>query len=781
MNSQFRIGFRFNIFFYVFESLVIIALYIFYRRMPPASFVVFCTFALASTVFFIRGVKSGKLKRVQYQRLQSIAHIALHMILSVAFDSAQVFLFAMALSAIVVFIFIDSSITKFHAAVSIPIVVIAAIGIGLVNGTRQTMLVYSFGSLVVLMINFVIVSMCSIINFQGRKSKEQERSLDDLLKVVEAKCDEAQDATRSKTRFLANMSHEIRTPINAIMGMNEMILRESDDEEIRGYASEAGAAADSLLEIVNDILDITKIEQGKFSDISAEYNVKTLILDIYNLVKYRAEAKNLKFEVNCDPSLPTVLFGDDIHLKQILSNLLSNAVKYTREGTVSLNVNYLGKGKVFFSVKDTGIGIKQEDLARLFDAFERFDIYRNKSIEGTGLGLNITSQLLKKFGSSLNVKSYYGIGSEFSFTLEQEIVDETPVGHIDIAERVDNKSAYTSGITAPDANVLVVDDNAMNRKVFINLLKNTKINIDAAESGEECLRLIEKKHYDIIFMDHMMPHMDGIETFEIMKSKEHNLCKDTPVIILTANAIVGAKERYEKCGFDGYLTKPVSAETLENTIFGMLDKSLIVSSEENGGSEETEAVELPIIEGVNWELAKINVGEDLIPESVDMFVKAMKSDADELCGYYADIDDESALLSYRVKVHSMKSSATLIGIIRLAGMAMELESAARGGKTDIIRALHPIFIESWLGYYEPLSAMVGTQTATRNASDYPEDIADIIAEIKEAAGRLDVGALDDLSAELGDYIFEEEQAQKIEQLKAMIFAFEIEKIKAFEL
>lgn len=781
MNSQFRIGFRFNIFFYVLESLIIIALYIFYRRMPLPSFVVFCLFFIASTIFFIRGVKSGKLQRAEYQRIQSISHIALHMILSVAFDSAQVFLFAMGLSAVVIFIFIDSSITKFHAAISIPIVIIAAIGIGLVNGTRQTMLVYTFGSIVVLTINFVIVSMCSIINFQGRKSKEQERSLDDLLKVVEAKCDEAQDATRSKTRFLANMSHEIRTPINAIMGMNEMILRECDDEEIRGYATEAGNAADSLLEIVNDILDITKIEQGKFTDISAEYSVRTLILDIYNLVKYRAEAKNLKFEIDCDPSVPSVLIGDDVHLKQILSNLLSNAVKYTHEGTINLTVNYLSDGKIFFSVKDTGIGIKQEDLARLFDAFERFDIHKNKTIEGTGLGLNITSQLLKKFGSSLNVKSYYGIGSEFSFTLVQGVADDTPIGALDLSVKADDKAAYSSGMTAPDANVLVVDDNAMNRKVFINLLKNTKIKIDAAESGEECLKLIEKKHYDIIFMDHMMPHMDGIETFEIMKSKEHNLCKDTPVIVLTANAIVGAKEQYEKCGFDGYLTKPVNAETLEKTIFGLLDKSLIIAGDADETSSEAELPELPIIEGINWELAKVNVGEELIPESVGMFVKALKADADELNGYYADIDSENTLLNYRVKVHSMKSSAALIGIIRLAGMAMELEAAARNGKTEIIRAMHKVFIESWLSYYEPLSAINNTEAATKMASDYPEVIAEIIEDIKEAAGRLDINELDDLSKELGEYIFEGEEEQKIEQLKAMIFGFEVERIKEFEL
>ena len=400
---------------------------------------------------------------------------------------------------------------------------------------------------------------------------------------------EARDANKAKSAFLSHMSHEIRTPINAILGMDEMIIRESSEKGVVDYAEIIRSAGNNLLGIVNDILDFSKIEAGKMSIIPVEYEIASVVNDLYNIVRLRAADKDLDVKLDIDPTLPSVLFGDETRIKQVITNILTNAVKYTETGSVTLRVKKVAEGtdddreslkkacpgdavpersfKLGVSVKDTGIGIKPEDMDKLFDEYERFDEERNRSIEGTGLGLSITTELLDLMGSRLTVESTYGEGSEFGFEIMQGIVNDEPVGQLDSKF---NKSAVEkkrSSFTAEDAHILVVDDVKVNLTIVKSLLKNTRINIDTADSGEEALRLVRENEYDVILLDHLMPEMDGPETLKRMNEMEGNRSAGTPVISLTANAVKGAKEEYLSAGYKDYLSKPIDVKELEDMLF----------------------------------------------------------------------------------------------------------------------------------------------------------------------------------------------------------------------
>ena len=409
---------------------------------------------------------------------------------------------------------------------------------------------------------------------------------------LESMAEEARSASQAKSAFLSNMSHEIRTPINAILGMDEMVLRESNETEILRYAEDIRSAGNSLLGLVNDILDFSKIEAGKMDIIPVEYEFASVINDLYNVIKKRAEDKGLSLKLEVDPAIPAILYGDEIRLKQVITNILTNAVKYTEKGSVTLTVKRMdiqnchnrgdedchGKAcfqnpvKLMFAVKDTGIGIKEADREKLFNAFERVDEKRNRTIEGTGLGLNITNRLLALMDSSLSVESVYGQGSVFSFVIAQGISRDEPIGNISErwARTASEHKKYRGKFTARDARILVVDDTKMNLEVVKSLLKETKIRIDTAESGQEALDLVTQNAYDLIFLDHRMPHMDGIECLERMKVLQNHRCPDAPVISLTANAVSGAREEYLRAGFADYLTKPIDSGKLEDMLIRYL-------------------------------------------------------------------------------------------------------------------------------------------------------------------------------------------------------------------
>lgn len=374
-------------------------------------------------------------------------------------------------------------------------------------------------------------------------------------------------ATKAKSDFLANMSHEIRTPINAIMGMNEMILLESNQISVKDYAKDVSSASENLLRIVNDILDFSKIEAGKLEIIKDKYDLGELIYDVITLVGMKADNKGLKLNISIDENMPCKLEGDDKRVREVITNILNNAVKYTEEGFINLTINGRVQDDIVvlnIVVEDSGQGIRKEDLDKIFSGFSQVNIKKNKNIEGTGLGLSITKRLVELMDGSINVESIFGKGSTFTVTLPQQIVSDEKMGNY-LSHRhasSENDETKSQELEIPDAMILVVDDTALNLKVISKFLAKTKANITCVSSGEEMLKLISENHYDMIFLDHMMPNMDGIETLEAAKKLENNKCKDAAIIALTANAIVGAKEMYLEAGFDDYLSKPVKMNDL---------------------------------------------------------------------------------------------------------------------------------------------------------------------------------------------------------------------------
>ncbi len=412
-----------------------------------------------------------------------------------------------------------------------------------------------------------------------------EKSMIQSLEVDKAV---AEQATRAKSSFLANMSHEIRTPINAVLGMNEMVLRESDDRNIIAYSESIRSAGNTLLGLVNNILDFTKIESGTMDINPVEYDLSSAINDLVNMIQTRADDKGILMKLDFDPKIPKVLYGDEIRIKQVIANLLTNAVKYTEKGSVTFSVGYEdaddGHIDLIVRVVDTGIGIKSDDIERLFEKFDRIEESRNRNIEGTGLGMNITERLLELMDSHLEVKSSYGIGSDFSFRLRQKVVRYEELGDYQSAyqQLAGKRKTYHQKFTAPSADVLVIDDNLMNLMVFKSLLKQTLINIDTADSGDEGLSLAYDRKYDVIFFDHMMPDKDGIETLAELKAQKNNPNLDTPAICLTANAIAGAREEYLLAGFDDYISKPIDPETLEDLLMKYIPQEKLIRSHEFG-------------------------------------------------------------------------------------------------------------------------------------------------------------------------------------------------------
>lgn len=552
-------------------------------------------------------------------------------------------------------------------------------------------------------------------------------TIGEILHIMEDR-QAALAASEAKGRFLANMSHEIRTPINVVLGMDAMILRESAEPKVREYALDIQNAGQSLLALINDILDLSKIESGKLEIIPVKYDFSSLIHDVMIMITTKAENKGLQIQLNIDEKLPSRMWGDDVRLRQILINLLNNAVKYTEKGSVNLTI----KGErqdndilLTFVVEDTGIGIRKEDIARLFSEFERIEEQRNRNIEGTGLGISITTQLLSLMDSQLLVESEYGKGSKFYFTLKQGVVDEEPIG--DLEQRIKKQAAdytYNTSFQAPDAHILVVDDNAVNRKVFASLLKETNMQIDEASGGLECLKMVQQKEYDIIFLDHMMSDIDGIETLRRMKEWKDFPCKDTPVVALTANAVSGAREMYLEAGFCNFLSKPIHPEKLEKMIRKMLpqEKVLTGKSLEDARKEKKEASDaaslpsaeekkeekpdsssFPSVEGIDWEYALLHCEDaEILMGTVQVFCQIADAEAKSLQTLLDTVKDaesaeqcEQAMQQYQIKVHSMKSSAALIGAVSVSGVARMLEYAARDYKEETILQVTPVFLQEW--------------------------------------------------------------------------------------
>ncbi len=421
--------------------------------------------------------------------------------------------------------------------------------------------------------------------------KFQKDGYENEFKIAQQKSEELERISHSQSVFFANMSHEIRTPINTIIGLNEMILREDISDEIAENAINIQNASKMLLVLINDILDLSKLESGKMEIVPVQYETGAMFSDLVNIIWVRAHDKGLEFKIDISEDIPSMLYGDEVRLKQVLTNILTNAVKYTEKGSVTLSAKSerVGNNKVLLriSVEDTGLGIKKENLTDLFSSFKRVDEEKNRNIEGTGLGLSISKQLIEMMGGEITVDSIYKKGSIFTVTVEQGIVDSIPVGSVDflVRRKLFDRAKYHQSFEAPDVKVLIVDDNEMNLMVAKKLLRETKVQIDIAKSGRECLEKTKTKAYHVIFMDHMMPEMDGEETLKRLKTQENGHCQLTPVIALTANVMTGAEKIYREKGFEGYLAKPINGALFEATLLKYLPTELVEYSEETTEKE----------------------------------------------------------------------------------------------------------------------------------------------------------------------------------------------------
>ncbi len=405
---------------------------------------------------------------------------------------------------------------------------------------------------------------------------------------IRLEANEMMHISKAKDDFLTNMSHEIRTPLNGILGMDEMIIRESKESRIRDYALEIKSAGNTLLSIINDILDLSKIESGNFEIIPVEYDVASALNDVLNMTKIRAQKKGLDYRFDVSESIPSMLYGDEIRIRQIMLNLINNAIKYTKEGYVDIRVTSAprmmgNQADLIISVADTGIGIREEDKDKLFRSFQRLEEKRNRNIEGTGLGLHITNKLLEMMEGHIEFESEYGKGSTFTVTIPQKVVKAAPVGEFSKAVRqyLSNIGTDEVGLYAPQARLLVVDDNEMNLDVMEGLLKETRIKTDFVTSGEACIDKVAANRYDCILLDQMMPDLSGEDTLREMRSRD--ILGDTPVIVLTADAIIGAKEGYISKGFTDYISKPVRYEILEQVLKEYIPKDKQLSP---SGSDE---------------------------------------------------------------------------------------------------------------------------------------------------------------------------------------------------
>ncbi len=494
--------------------------------------------------------------------------------------------------------------------------------------------------IVIILICVLIFAMISVLYISGFRNEqkytkqmeemklEEQKAIYDK-KVLELEKDAANASNKAKSDFLANMSHEIRTPMNAIIGMDEMILRSSPSDTIKKYALDIQSAGKTLLSIINDILDFSKIESGKMELIPVKYSFASVMNDVVNMTMKKATDKGLEYKLKVSEDIPSVMLGDEIRVRQIMLNIINNAIKYTHEGSVSVDVSYdRGTQMMWFIVTDTGIGIKNEDLGKLFGSFQRLEEEKNRDIEGTGLGLNITMQLVRLMDGTIGVNSKYGEGTTFTVQIKQEVVDNTPVG--DLAQNLSRLQShvedYKPALIAPSARILVVDDNDMNLEVIAGLLEDTKINVTTAGSGRECIDILRSRSFDVIFLDQMMPGMSGVQTLEeISKAK---LANDTPVIALTADAIVGARENYIREGFSDYLSKPVIYEALEAILLKYLDPALIKKEEAADVAADADDGDKPVVIAISPSSDKLRKIKTVLGDSCKgVFVKDAESAA----------------------------------------------------------------------------------------------------------------------------------------------------------
>ena len=592
--------------------------------------------------------------------------------------------------------------------------------------TRSTVISY----VIILLLSLLVAALLSLLTVRPFVRAQGE--------LLEEKV-RAESANHAKSDFLANMSHEIRTPINAVLGMNEMIIREDHRaqeaadgdpkavqeaiQNIGVYAGDVKKAGHNLLAIVNNILDFSKIEAGAMDLSESPYQLSSLLNDLNNMIVFKAQDKGLDFSIDADPSIPCEICGDEVRVRQIFTNLLNNAVKYTDKGSVTFNLHGEkqdgGSILLVASVKDTGIGIRSEDKEKLFTKFQRLEMEHNSTLEGTGLGLVITQRLLDLMGGTIEVDSEYGKGSTFTVTFPQRIINATPMGnfHTHFAANMPIDTPYRESFRAPSAHILIVDDTKMNLTVVVSLLKNTLMKIDTALSGAEAVDMAWRIRYDLIFMDQRMPEMDGTEALHRIRQKEDGASAKTPVVCLTADAVIGAKERYLAEGFSDYLTKPVDNHALEKMLLKYLPEEKIElvagqAEESDSGSGNDVSDEFSDLRpvGIDPQTGLMFCQEDgaLYRSLLIEYANGWTEKKERLQKSYEAEDWHD----YGIFTHSLKSTSKMIGALSLSERFAKLEAAANAEDAGTIRSEHDVVMKAYESVTGAILSLIGPDSST---------------------------------------------------------------------
>ncbi|MCR4989741.1 MAG: response regulator [Lachnospiraceae bacterium] len=602
--------------------------------------------------------------------------------------------------------------------------------------------------------------------------------LDDVTDVqrytrkVEEEKEKADEANAAKSQFLSNMSHEIRTPMNAIVGMTDILLRDNLPERDQEYLNNIRNSGNALIDIINDILDFSKIESGKMEILPTEYEPLTMANDLKMIFLTRIGDKPIRLTYDIDFNLPAKLIGDAVRIRQIIINLVNNAIKFTEVGYVRLKISsdVVDKDTVCLgiSVKDSGLGIKKEDIEKLFDSFTRVDSVKNHKTEGTGLGLTITKQLVELMGGEITVESEYGSGSEFSIMLPQKIADNTPASEY----RYQKEEKDEARFIAPGARILVAEDNEINVKVIRGLLEPLKLNIDVAENGMAALRKITDEKYDMVLMDQMMPVMDGIEA--TMKIREYggDYYEKLPIIALTANAVQGAKEELLNAGMNDYVMKPVDIKVLKSKIKKWLPQSMVIELSEEEGEKDAPKADtvknddpatiLENMDEIKKEYGYLDSGvgithcgsEELYEEVLKDFYNLIDNKADKI----ESLQKEGNIKDYTIEVHALKSVARMVGAEYLSALAFELELAGKEENKALIEEKTPELLERYRAYKASLSYFDKDDVPKIEIA--PEELVDKLSKIKEAAASFDIDTIDEIMGELEHCGFDKPEVEE---------------------
>jgi len=599
-----------------------------------------------------------------------------------------------------------------------------------------------------------------------------------------------QQTSETKTMFLANMSHEIRTPLNAILGFNEAIIRNSQDDKVIHYAQNIQEAGVSLKTIINSILDISKIESGKIEIYAVEYSTVQMIDHLMSIFESMSKKKGLEFKTDIDDELPEIMIGDENHLSQVLTNILSNAVKYTEKGSVELSAKVLEKGtdiptvKIRFAVKDTGIGIRQEDMGKLFEKFGRIDGEKNYNIEGTGLGMSITVQLLRAMGSDIQVESVYGEGSTFYFDIVQTVTNNTTLGSfIEKRKQLILNESKGTDFVAPNARLLIVDDVQMNIDAAIALLEELQVQVDSANSGAEAIEKITQNQYDMVFMDHMMPEMDGVQATErirkMAEEEENFYYAQLPIIALTANAMVGMREVFLQSGMQDFISKPIEVDALYAVIKKWVpkDKLINISEVEKAAFSAEKKAQSKVAD--EWETLPELVETDVAKSFNPTFTVYKKNARNYYNNYEATCKKLNSFVAnndaknYTITVHGLKSTSKMMGFTRLANMAEWHEHTSQG--SDPSHAFSQL--GELLAYYgeciKATGKVLGINEAEQEISDdskavSADEYAMVIERVVTAAKNFDMNAFMDLEDELEEICPPSEKKDEFAKIKEMV-------------